>query len=389
MVAISLAAVSNHVSRVRSLFTTRDFIFHDGTALRRFSISGRAQALLASTAAMTLLFSAYGVASAAVGAVAATGIAGEPASPEARMIRMRAQMAAMQADVAAMKVAARVHVTRVEQRQALIAAVLSGNGDPAKLAASIPAAPAKSTLAASVVAPLQRLEARQAKLAREATQATEQRIVATIQHLRRLGVPAAGGMGGPFEEVTPATAASEAAADAEFKALFQTWKKLDTLEQTAISVPSIQPVDRLVFTSNFGVRSDPFRGVAAMHAGVDIPGPLGTPIYATADGMVARAERASGYGNLVEINHGKGIETRYGHLSKILVAPNTRVRRGQLIALMGSTGRSTGSHLHYEVRIDGRAVNPSPFLQPSTTLVAIQDRATHAVAVGGPAGGSR
>src|SRR5262249_16884889 len=137
-------------------------------------------------------------------------------------------------------------------------------------------------------------------------------------------------------------------------------KKLDTLEQGAISIPSMQPVHNLNFSSNFGVRSDPFRGVAAMHAGVDIPGPLGTPVYATADGIIARAGRASGYGNLVEINHGKGIETRYGHLSKILVTPNTRVHRGQLIALMGSTGRSTGSHLHYEVRIDGRAVNPVP-----------------------------
>jgi murein DD-endopeptidase MepM/ murein hydrolase activator NlpD len=134
------------------------------------------------------------------------------------------------------------------------------------------------------------------------------------------------------------------------------------------------------------VRSDPFRGVAAMHAGVDIPGPLGTPIYATADGMVARAERASGYGNLVELNHGKGIETRYGHLSKILVAPNSRVKRGQLIALMGSTGRSTGSHLHYEVRIDGRAVNPAPFLQSAAALVALQNRTlgNSTGAVGGP-----
>jgi murein DD-endopeptidase MepM/ murein hydrolase activator NlpD len=83
--------------------------------------------------------------------------------------------------------------------------------------------------------------------------------------------------------------------------------------------------------------------------------------------MVLRAERASGYGNLVELNHGKGIETRYGHLSKILVQQGSRVRRGQLIALMGSTGRSTGSHLHYEVRIDGRAVNPLPFIQTVST----------------------
>mgnify|MGYP001486431701 CR=1 FL=1 len=135
-------------------------------------------------------------------------------------------------------------------------------------------------------------------------------------------------------------------------------KKLETLEKAVIAIPATQPVSNVVFSSLFGVRSDPFRGSAAMHAGVDIPGAIGTPVYATADGIVARAERSGGYGNLVEVNHGRGIATRYGHLSKILVAPNTRVTRGQLIALMGSTGRSTGSHLHYEVRIDGQAAPP-------------------------------
>ncbi|NWM25026.1 M23 family metallopeptidase, partial [Escherichia coli] len=85
--------------------------------------------------------------------------------------------------------------------------------------------------------------------------------------------------------------ASAEAADAQFRALFVTWKKLDMLEQTVISIPSMQPVDKLTFTSNFGVRSDPFRGTAAMHAGVDIPGALGTPIYATADGVISHAGR--------------------------------------------------------------------------------------------------
>jgi murein DD-endopeptidase MepM/ murein hydrolase activator NlpD len=190
---------------------------------------------------------------------------------------------------------------------------------------------------------------------------------ASAEALPPEAAPVAAAKGGPFETITAEAGSVAATQDASFKALFQTWKKLDTTEPAAISIPSIQPVQSLQFTSNFGVRSDPFRGTAAMHAGVDIPGPIGTPIYATADGMVLRAERASGYGNLVELNHGKGIETRYGHLSKILVQQGSRVRRGQLIALMGSTGRSTGSHLHYEVRIDGRAVNPLPFIQTVST----------------------
>ena len=127
-----------------------------------------------------------------------------------------------------------------------------------------------------------------------------------------------------------------------------------------------------------------------MHAGIDLAGAYGTPIYATADGIVGRSEwNSGGYGNLVEINHGQGIQTRYGHLSRLSVRAGQRVRRGELIGLMGSTGRSTGSHLHYEVRIDGRAVNPVPFMQPSETLIALQRRGgiDAPVAIGGPQGG--
>ncbi|SFP34672.1 M23 family metallopeptidase [Sphingomonas rubra] len=180
-----------------------------------------------------------------------------------------------------------------------------------------------------------------------------------------------------------ATATAEVATEQQFKALFQTWKGFDGGLQPkgAIAIPSVQPVTEMQFTSNFGIRSDPFQGTARMHAGVDIRGPIGTPIYATADGIVAHADRQGGYGNLIEINHGKGIATRYGHLSKILVADGGRVTRGQLIGLMGSTGRSTGSHLHYEVRIDGHAVNPLPFLTTSDYLLASQDQAVRMIPV--------
>lgn len=190
-------------------------------------------------------------------------------------------------------------------------------------------------------------------------------------------------VGGPLLAASSVEASSEMSGEAQFRSLFMTWKKMDTMEQGqgAIAIPSVQPVAHLNFSSNFGVRSDPFRGTAAMHAGVDIPGPVGTPIYATADGVVSHAERLGGYGNMVEINHGKGIATRYGHLSKILVGDNTRVKRGQLIALMGSTGRSTGPHLHYEVRIDGHAVNPVPFLTTADYLLTAQDSSVKQIPV--------
>ncbi len=390
---VSTTLNANLVSRFRDLFTTRDFIFHDGRDLKRFSIAGRTQAILAGVAAITVTFSAYGVSQAAFGAIMATGVAGTAATPEARMEKMRAEMTRLEADVAAIKEAAKVHAARVEQRQKIIAGVLSGKGSPAEVGLPIEAVSveANSDMARDVLAPLRAVEARQTELAAKAHRTAQIRLHLTQQQLRKMGIQperfVAGGMGGPFEAAPEGAAAAggETSADAQFRSLFQTWQKLDVLEQSVIAIPSLQPVENMRLTSSFGVRSDPFHGAAAMHAGIDIPGPIGTPIYATADGVIGRTGRFGGYGNLITVNHGKGIETRYGHLSKILVAPNTRVRRGQLIGLMGSTGRSTGSHLHYEVRIDGKAVNPMPFMQNASVIEQVEQTAARLqlTAVGG------
>lgn len=373
-------SISQRAAMLRESFKTRDFIFHDGRDLRRFSIAGRTQAALAGVAAVTLGFSAYGVAQAGVGAVQLSGVMKAPASPEARLEQLQTRLAKMQANVQAIKRAAAVHATRVEQRQALIAAVLAGKPGAQLALTSATIDAETANLAADIVAPLQRVEHRQLALAAKARLIVDRRYADAASKFRRLGlaperfVSAKAGVGGPYEPVSANIPAAEANADAQFRSLFMTWKKLETIQRAAIAIPSTEPVSSVSFSSYFGVRSDPFRGTAAMHAGVDIPGAIGTPVYATADGIVSRAERSGGYGNLVELNHGRGISTRYGHLSKILVTANTRVTRGQMIALMGSTGRSTGSHLHYEVRIDGQAVNPMPFLQSADYLLSAQDR---------------
>jgi hypothetical protein len=120
-------------------------------------------------------------------------------------------------------------------------------------------------------------------------------------------------------------------------------------------------------SSNFGMRSDPFHKGARMHAGMDMAARTGTPVYATGDGYVRRARVAGGYGNLVEMEHGFGYQSRFGHLSRILVGEGQFVRRGTMIGLVGSTGRSTGPHLHYEVRIGGKAVQPARYMQIAFT----------------------
>lgn len=185
----------------------------------------------------------------------------------------------------------------------------------------------------------------------------------------------------PYGDASEVNMSPLGPSDVGFSNLFASLQRLDGAPRSAAYIPSGQPVEKLSLTSNFGVRSDPFNGGARMHKGIDIPGPVGTPIYATADGIVNRSGWASGYGNLVQISHGGGMETRYGHMSKLLVAENSYVRRGQIVGLMGSTGRSTGSHLHYEVRVDGAAINPIPFVAGQDYLVAAAKRTT---AMGGP-----
>lgn len=128
-------------------------------------------------------------------------------------------------------------------------------------------------------------------------------------------------------------------------------------------LPTTLPVQAEWNSSSYGMRIDPFSGHRAMHEGVDFPGDVGTPIVAAAAGVVIVSEVHPGYGNLIEIDHGKGLTTRYAHCSKLLVPPGAFVKRGQRIAELGSTGRSTGPHLHFEVRSNGRSVNPNNFLR--------------------------
>jgi len=126
--------------------------------------------------------------------------------------------------------------------------------------------------------------------------------------------------------------------------------------------PSLWPLEGRV-TSSFGERQDPFNGEGAFHSGIDISAPIGTPVRAAADGTVMEAGMENGYGRQILLNHGHDIETRYGHLSGFAVVAGQQVKRGQVIGYVGMSGRSTGAHLHYEVRIHNAPVNPHKYLR--------------------------
>jgi murein DD-endopeptidase MepM/ murein hydrolase activator NlpD len=338
-----------------ALFRDRDLFVHDGSKLRRFRVSAPFQGVFLVLMMGLVAWSSFATARLVT---RPHGAAGLSSTAEAR-------------------------ARQLEQRQALIEAMLSGEKvDPALIKA---AATAGSVAADGPFARIERAQFEQAALV---AQALDVRYQVTAAELKKLGIRPAGpgsrdGVGGPFESVGNPT----------FKALFNSWKKLDQLQGDVIAIPSDKPVKaEVVFTSGFGVRSDPFHAGAAMHPGIDLSGQYGTPIYATAEGTVLRAGwNSGGYGNLVEIDHGRGISTRYGHMSAILVSPGQHVTRGQQVGRMGSTGRSTGNHLHYEVRIDGRAVNPIPFMKSTDYVLAMQRRAGAASmdAIGGPTGGDK
>ena len=157
--------------------------------------------------------------------------------------------------------------------------------------------------------------------------------------------------------------------DKEFSQLFANWKQIEggngslaNTRRQAVAVPSGMPVGGVTMSSSYGMRTHPVLGGRRSHNGVDLAGPTGTPVYATADGVVGKAEWFSSYGNYIQIEHGGEMETRYAHLSGYAVAAGEQVRKGQLIGFVGSTGRSTGPHLHYEVRVAGQAVDPTPYM---------------------------
>lgn len=177
-----------------------------------------------------------------------------------------------------------------------------------------------------------------------------------------------GGIGGPYVPVKKPPA-DAGAFERQLYRISLTRAQVDKLTNTLSLVPYRKPViGNVEFSSGFGVRSDPFLGRPAMHTGLDFRASTGDPVRVTANGKVVNAGWSGGYGRMVEVNHGNGLSTRYGHLSQINVKVGEYVKIGQVVGEVGSTGRSTGPHLHYETRIDGEAVDPQKFLRAGVRL---------------------
>jgi murein DD-endopeptidase MepM/ murein hydrolase activator NlpD len=254
----------------------------------------------------------------------------------------------------------------------------AGKLDPATTRLALPAGDNIEGRLAGMQASLDRLEAGH----RAVLTALEQTYRSKAQRLRGvltdLGVdtkkiaPAPktpGGVGGPFVAALPPFSAT--AFDRQLYAVKIARAETEQLTRSLVSIPVRKPVlGDTEIMSGFGVRIDPFLSRPAMHTGLDIRAEIGDPVQVTANGTVTAAGWSGGYGKMVEVDHGNGFATRYGHLSEIDVKVGQQVKIGQSLGRVGTTGRSTGPHLHYETRIDGEAVDPQKFLNAGGKLAA-------------------
>ncbi len=267
----------------------------------------------------------------------------------------------------------------------------AGRGEPARAPlvkpapvndSSLPSAtPGRKTASVEIVlgrlaAALDRVEAQQAAALHSMEQSYDAKARRIRGVLSELGLeagkiaPAAEATGGPF--VAPRMRPEAGGFERHIHRVGLARAQLDRLTRTLGNVPIRRPVaGEIEPSSGFGMRIDPFIRSPAMHTGLDMRGETGDPVRATANGTVTIAGWQGGYGKMVEVDHGNGLATRYGHLSSIDVDVGKVVRTGQVIGKVGSTGRSTGPHLHYETRVDGDAVDPLKFLRAGMRLGTI------------------
>jgi murein DD-endopeptidase MepM/ murein hydrolase activator NlpD len=224
---------------------------------------------------------------------------------------------------------------------------------------------------------LAQIEARQIRFAELMTRVALARTQKAEAAIRQFGLNpdllarrANSAQGGPFEPFFGK--GKKDVRDPRFLKLASSLGRMDAMERALAAIPTSMPAAVMLMSSGFGYRSDPFTGAGAMHAGLDFKGPVGTPILAAADGKITFAGQQGGYGNCIEITHANGLVTRYAHLSGFNVSLGQKVERGVQIARMGSTGRSTGSHLHFEVRLNGQAINPRKFLEANPDVLEVQ-----------------
>lgn len=378
------------MARVQGWFPEREFIMRSEGRVRYLRISSRLQMTAASIAAALLLAWVLTMAAVAISSFLERRDAMALLNREAKVTSAESRIAAYRKDVDAV-------ADDLGRRQAFIEKMVKTHvGDlpaDAKVGETVSDSSAEASRTVDKVsnivpeaASLARVEAHQLAFTERLTRFADRKSAVAEAALRKLGLNPKhvlaslddrSGMGGPLISLLPS---GNGSIDPRFRRLGLSLARMDALQRGLQGIPQVIPAAGTHISSGFGYRSDPFVGSPAFHAGLDFKGPAGAPIYSAARGTVAFVGRRPGYGNVVEIDHGNGLRTRYAHMSAFRTRTGEPVRPGQVIGAVGSTGRSTGPHLHFEVRLNGQPVNPRPFLEVAPNV--LEKARIHRSAVG-------
>jgi murein DD-endopeptidase MepM/ murein hydrolase activator NlpD len=367
------------MARIRSWFPARELIMRSEGHVRYLRISSRTQMAVAAIVLGLLLAWVSTMAFVAVSSLVERHGNILLLSREAKVTKAESRIAAYRKDVDAV-------ADDLDQRQAFIEKMVKTYvGDlPADAKSgetvsdsSVEASKTidKVSMAIPEAAPLAQVEARQLAFAERLTRFADRRSAAAEAALRKLGLNPdrmlatlddRSAMGGPLISAMPS---ANGPVDPRFRRLGASLARMDALQRGLQGIPQVVPAAGTHISSGFGYRTDPFAGSTAFHAGLDFKGPTGAPIYSAAKGKVAFVGRRPGYGNCIEVDHGNGLRTRYAHMSAFRTRVGQQVLAGQQIGAVGSTGRSTGPHLHFEVRLNGQPINPRPLLEVAPNVL--------------------
>lgn len=368
------SAAGGFLSRLRTWFPDREFFMRSQGQVRFIKVTSKVQ-MTAAAVLLTALV-AWGLSMAVMGWLQYRAAAdrmsllereAKVATSEERFHAYRSDIGKTAADLAKRQEFLEEMVDSLPADVRADETVSESSGEAAKMVDKVSALIPEA-------AGLARIEARQITFVEKLTRYADRRSEKSAAAIRQLGLdPNAmvrsagkGAMGGPLQRLATSI---DGSLDPRFERLGVSLARMEALDRSLAGIPQYRPAAVEMLTSSYGYRRDPFTGVAAMHSGLDFRGPTGAPIYAAANGRVSFVGSKSGYGNVVEISHGNGMITRYAHMSRFQSRVGQEVAAGDVIGAIGSTGRSTGPHLHFEVRVNDRAVNPRPFLEAAPRVL--------------------
>jgi murein DD-endopeptidase MepM/ murein hydrolase activator NlpD len=361
------------MDRLRKLFPEREFIMRSQGQVRFVKFTTRQQMTVAGVAALLLLVWVGTMATVTVWQTLASRDRLALLDREARITTAESRVASYRKNLDSV---ASDLARRQQFLEQMVEAQVGDLPDDTKAGETVSDSTSeaartvrKVSAALPEAAGLARIEARQLAFVERITRFADRRARRAADTIRDLGLDPdvmiaelddASAQGGPLLHL--ATSA-DGSLDPRFRRMGMSLARMSLLERGLESIPQVLPAGLATISSGFGYRSDPFTGDGAFHAGLDFKAPYGAPVYAAAKGTVSYVGPKQGYGNCLEIDHGNGLVTRYAHMSAFRARVGQPVRAGDLVGAIGSSGRSTGPHLHFEVRINDRPVNPRRFLK--------------------------